>query len=164
MATPLRFDMILPNGEPLRWDTPVARWGGTVEEVMAAINQQNNKSMNTNKISAVLAPVDRDAAIEHLQSIKTLFPFLQGLTAEQKKRIKRAGDTHLPFIQKAYTYAAQHPEVLPGTFSLPEFAKDIAFFERLRPLPRLPPGLPRSLRGNQCPRRVRRLRGSPRRL
>lgn len=83
--------------------------------------------MNTNKFSAVLAPADRDTAIGHLQSIKTLFPFLQGLTAEQKKRIKRAGDKRLPFIQKAYTYATQHPEVLPGTFSLPEFSKDITF-------------------------------------
>lgn len=41
MGTPLRFNMILPNGEPLRWGTPGARWGGTMEEVMAAINQKN---------------------------------------------------------------------------------------------------------------------------
>ena len=34
---PLRYGMILPNGQPLRYGTPGARWGGTVAEVMAAL-------------------------------------------------------------------------------------------------------------------------------
>ncbi len=35
-SEPLRSDMILPNGHPLRWDTPGARWDGTVAEVNRA--------------------------------------------------------------------------------------------------------------------------------
>ena len=34
MGTPLRFDMILPNGQPLRYGMAGARWNGTVEEVL----------------------------------------------------------------------------------------------------------------------------------
>lgn len=89
--------------------------------------------MNTNKISATLTDADKAAAIGHLESIKTLFPFLQGLSAEDKTKIKRAGDNRLPFIQKALTYAQQHPEVLAGAFSLPEFAKDVTFMNQFLP-------------------------------
>ena len=132
MATPLRFDMTLPNGEPLRWDTPGARWGGTVEEVMATLNQ--NKNMNTNKISAVLSDADKATALGHIQSIITLFTFLQGLTKDQKKILNKAANGRLPFIQQAYVYAQQNPTVLPGTFSLTEFGKDVTFSTAFLPV------------------------------
>ncbi len=52
---PLRFDMTLPNGQPLRWDTPGARWDGTVAEVMAAIEPPTTTTaMPQNLISATL--------------------------------------------------------------------------------------------------------------
>lgn len=43
MATPLRYDLTLPNGEPRHFDVPSIRWDGTVEEAMAALQPQNKK-------------------------------------------------------------------------------------------------------------------------
>ncbi len=128
-GTPLRWNMILPNGQPLCWDTPGARWGGTVEEVMAAIGQQNIK-MNTNQISATISDADKAAALASVQSILTVFAFLRAMTADEKKTINDAANGRLPFTQPACLYAQQHPEVLPATFSLPEFAKDVAFLSQ----------------------------------
>lgn len=128
MATPLRLDMILPNGQPLRWNTPGARWGGTVEEVMAAINAQNNTNMNNNnRINATIAPADQTAALAHYSGLQTLMPFMRAMTADEKKTINDAANGRLPFTQQACQYAQQHPEVFPATFSLPAFVQTTAF-------------------------------------
>jgi cytochrome bd-type quinol oxidase subunit 1 len=128
MATPLRFDMILPNGQPLRLDTPGARLGGTVEEVMAAINAQNNTNMNNNnRIIATIAPADQTAALAHYAGLQTLMPFMRAMTADEKKTINDAANGRLPFTQQACQYAQQHPEVLAGTFSLPAMIQTTAF-------------------------------------
>ena len=124
MATPLRFDMILPNGEPLRWDTPGARWGGTVEEVMAASNAQNKTMNNNNRIIATIAPADQTAALAHYTGLQTLMPFMRAMTAEEKKTNNDAANGRLPFTQQACQYAQQHPEVIPATFSLPAFVQN----------------------------------------
>ena len=135
MATPLRFDMILPNGQPLRMDTPGARWGGTVEEVMAAIALQNNKNMNNNnQITATIAPADQTAALAHYTGLQTLMPFMRAMNADEKKTINDAANGRLPFTQQACQYAQQHPEVIPGTFSLPAFAQTTAFLTAFLPI------------------------------
>ena len=128
MATPLRFDMILPNGEPLRMDTPGARFGGTVEEVMAAINAQNSTNTNMqNKISATLTDADKAAALGHFTALLTLLPFLRNVTDEEKKHFNKAANGRLSFIQQSQQYATQYPDALPANFNLPEFTKDVTF-------------------------------------
>ena len=127
-GTPLRWNMILPNGQPLCWNTPGARLDGTVEEVMAAINQQNNTTMNNNnRINATIAPADQTAALAHYQGLQTLLPFMRAMTADEKKGINDAANGRLPFTQQACQYAQQHPEVLPATFSLPAFVQTTVF-------------------------------------
>lgn len=129
MATPLRWNMILPNGEPLRFNTPGARWGGTVEEVMAAIaaEQQNNNMNNNNRINATLSASDQTAALAHYTGLQTLMPFMRAMTADEKKTINDAANGRLPFTQQACQYAQQHPEIIPATFSLPAFVQTVAF-------------------------------------
>ena len=87
MATPLRFDMILPNGEPLRWDTPGARWGGTVEEVMAAIAEKNKAMSNQNKVSAQLVAQTVTEILAAFATIKTKLPFLISLTDDERAHL-----------------------------------------------------------------------------
>ena len=119
--------MILPNGQPLRWDTPGARYGGTVEEVMAAIAQQNQTMNNNNKINATLSDADKAAALAHYTGLGTLMPFMRAMTADEKKGINDAANGRLPFTQQACQYAQQHPEIFPATFSLPAFVQTTAF-------------------------------------
>jgi hypothetical protein len=127
MATPLRYDMTLPNGEPLRWDTPGARWDGTVEEVLAAGNQNNTMQ---NKISATLSDTDKTAALGHFTALLALLTFLRNLTDEEKKHINKAANGRLPFIQQAQQYAVQFPGALPSNFNLTEFTKDVTFLSQ----------------------------------
>ncbi len=129
MATPLAFDMILPNGEPLRWDTPGARWGGTVEEVMAAIAQQQNTTMATqNKVSATLAAQAVTNILAAYATIKTNLPFLINLTDDERAHLPHIGDKSAEVLNQTLQFVAQFPEALPATFSIAEFQKDGALF------------------------------------
>jgi hypothetical protein len=75
MATPLRFDMTLPNGQPLCWDTPGATWDGTVEQVMAAIGQVQN--------ICDLAPKFQLRNFCPIEPLKIAQPFMAGFSVGQ---------------------------------------------------------------------------------
>jgi len=90
--------------------------------------------MNTNKISAVLSDADQKAALGFIQSLNTLLTFLQGLTPAQKASLNKAANVRIPFIVQANIYAQQHPEVLPGTFDLVEYGKDVALITAFLPV------------------------------
>jgi hypothetical protein len=127
-GTPLRFDMILPNVQPLRWDTPGARWDGTVEEVMAAINQQNtNTTMSSqNLVSAALAAQAVTNITTAVATIRTNLPFLLNLNDAQRKSLRNITEASQGIAQATINFVAQHPEALPGTFNVAEFNKDAA--------------------------------------
>ena len=126
MTTPLRYDQTLPNGQKLCFGMKGATWGGTVEAVMAAMKQpDNNNIMNTNKISAVLTQKQIDDVFAAYDTIETTLAFLATAPTDERRRMAVVASGRWPFIQKAYTDAQQHPEVLAGTFDLAEFGKDV---------------------------------------
>jgi hypothetical protein len=90
--------------------------------------------MNTNKISAVLSDADQKAALALIQNLTTLLVFLQGLTPAQKATLNKAANARIPFIMQASIYAQQHPEVLPGSFDLVEYGKDVALISAFLPV------------------------------
>jgi hypothetical protein len=131
MATPLRFDMILPNGEPLRWNTPGARWNGTVEEVMAAIAEQNKNMSNKNKVSAELVAQTLTEILAAFATIKEKLPFLINLTDDERAHLPHIGDKSGEVLTQTLNFVAQFPEALPATFNRAEFQKDGALFNSL---------------------------------
>ena len=130
MATPLTFDMILPNGEPLRWDTPGARFGGTVEEVMAAIAQQN-QTMSQNKVSATLAETAVTNILAAYATIRQNMPFLINLTDDERAHLPHIGDKSADVLNQTLLFVSQFPEALPATFNTLEFQKDGTLFTSL---------------------------------
>jgi hypothetical protein len=134
MATPLCFDMILPNGQPLCWDTPGARFGGTVEEVMAALGQQNNTMSTQNIVSGTLSETQKTAIQGAVTTILANLPFAVDLTVQQRHDLMKAGDKSLAFIYRCRDLAAQNPTWLPKTFPLEELANDVALFDALAPI------------------------------
>ena len=132
MATPLRFNMILPNGEPLRWNTPGARWGGTVEEVMAAIAAKQNRMSNQNKVSAELTEAIVAEILAAFTTIRTKMPFLISLTDEDRAHLPHIGDKSAEALNQTLQFVNQFPEALPATFSIPEFKKDATLFNPLQ--------------------------------
>lgn len=143
MATPLRFDMILPNGEPLRWDTPGARWDGTVEEVMAAINAKNNtKTMSSqNLVSSQLTAQDVTDITTAVTTIRSKLPFLLNLNDAQRKSLQNVTEASQGIVQATINFVSQHPEALPGTFNVAEFNKDAALLAPFQQVASLIAGL-----------------------
>lgn len=134
MATPLRYDMILPNGQPLRYDTPGATWNGTVEEVMAAIGQQNNNMSTQNIVSGTLTDAQKTAIQGAVTTILANLPFVVDLSIQQRHDLMKAGDKSLAFIYRCRDLAAQNPAWLPTTFPRQEFINDVALFDALAPI------------------------------
>jgi len=132
MATPLRFDMTLPNGQKLCWNTPGARFGGTVEEVMAAINQQNNNPMtNDNRVSASILPADITAILAAITTIRTKLPFLIAVGAQERLELPKLGEKTIGFHEKITAYMVSNPEFIPP-FVLPvEVGKDISLRDQI---------------------------------
>jgi|GEM_PF-1782844 len=127
MATPLRFDMTLPNGEPLRWNTPGARWDGSVEDVLAALAQTTNNNMSTqNLVSATLSAQAVTNITQAIATIRTNLPFLLNLNENQRKQLQNVTDATQGIVQSAITFVAQNPNALPGDFNQTEFNKDAA--------------------------------------
>ena len=128
MATPLRWNMVLPNGQKLRFDMPGVRFGGTVEEVMAAINAQNNTMSENNKISSALAAQDVTDILAAFATIRQKAPFLLNLTDEERAHLPHIGDKSGGALEATKAFVVQFPEALPVGFSIPEFNKDTALF------------------------------------
>ena len=123
--------MILPNGEPLRWDTPGARWGGTVEEVMAAIAEKNKAMSNQNKVSAQLVGQTVTEILAAFATIKTKLPFLISLTDDERAHLPHIGDKSAEILNQTLNFVTQFPEALPANFNITEFQKDGALFHPL---------------------------------
>ncbi len=122
--------MILPNGQPLRLDMPGARFGGTVEEVMAALAAQNNNNnaMSTRKVSAALAAQVLADTLAAFVTIRTNLPFLISLSDDERAHLPHLGDKSIGLIQATKDFVTQHPEALPADFSLVEFNKSCDLF------------------------------------
>ena len=117
--------MTLPNGQPLRFDTPGARWDGTVEEVMAALQPPNKKPMSSdNRISVTITDQDITTVLGHLDGIETVLNFL--ISRDPGDTAVMLGDKSVGFDDKCAAYMASNPEFLPGFIDPAEVLKDRA--------------------------------------
>nr|VFJ92778.1 MAG: hypothetical protein BECKLFY1418A_GA0070994_102622 [Candidatus Kentron sp. LFY] len=61
-------------------------------------------------------------------------PFLINLTVKERRATFKAGPDSVSFIQNALTAAEDHPNILPVSFSTPEFKNDVDLFTVLTEL------------------------------
>lgn len=90
--------------------------------------------MTSNRISAILAPADRDAVMAAVTTIREKLPFLIDLTAEERKALPKMGDKSRAFVSKALEVAKQNSDFLPRSFDLDEMRKDVELFEAMYPI------------------------------
>ncbi|MEI6195753.1 MAG: hypothetical protein WCS42_15645 [Verrucomicrobiota bacterium] len=133
MATPLRWNMVLPNGQKLRFDMPGVRFGGTVEEVMAALNAQNNTMSTQNLVSGTLTDAQKTAIQGAVQTILANLPGAVDLSVQQRHDLVKAGDKSIAFLNRCRDLANQNPPWLPTTYPRQEFLNDLGYFEALGP-------------------------------
>ena len=121
MADPLRFDMTLPDGQPLRFDMgPEFTWDGNVPA-----NLQPNTPMQQNDISiTVTAQAEADVLAKAEALRLSIAAFAVSLTAAERDRYFKLGDARLAFDEKCDNYMHQRADLVPVTVSVPEYDKD----------------------------------------
>jgi len=121
MPEPLRFDMTLPNGEPLRWDMgPEFTWDGNVPSHLypTTIMQQNDASI----VVPAEAEADILATAELLHT--KIAVYAQSLTDAERASYFKLGDKRAAFDQKCDNYMHQRPDTVPPTINIAEYDKD----------------------------------------
>lgn len=87
-----------------------------------------------NMVSGTLASNDRDEILQKVQEIRAKLGFLIHLTPEEVKSLFKAGNGYLPLLEKAYSVAETHGEILPNAFDKEEFRRDVELLRALRPV------------------------------
>ena len=87
-----------------------------------------------NLISAVITPEIKAKIDQACNQLVEALSFTVALQPGDKRAVIRAGDTFVPFIDKADKVVDSHPEILPVVFDKTEFKKDIALRQDLIPI------------------------------
>ena len=82
-------------------------------------------------ISAALTDADIKAIADAAAIIKSKLPFAVRLQPDERQALQKLGQGTLGFVQDALDGAQAHPEMLPATFDVAEFAKDSALFDNM---------------------------------
>ncbi len=90
--------------------------------------------MPANRIDATLTPDQNARAQAALTALSDALPFLIDIADADRAAMLKFGERNRSFVVKALAIAEAHPEVLPTSFSLPEFAADVALVENLYPI------------------------------
>ena len=92
---------------------------------MSAKNQINVEIPN-----AVITSV-----LQKLKACKSeLAPYLQGLTAEERRDLFKMGDKTVATVQKTQSYVETNPEFIPAYMDVREFNSDVTVVNQLKPI------------------------------
>jgi hypothetical protein len=132
MPEPLRWDMILPNGEPLRYDMgPDFRWDGNVPEYLYPQNIMNDPN---NKVSIVISPADKTMLLGHFQAVIDYFEAKgPALTAAQRK-IQSIAQERAGMLDVFPAEMTANSQFRPSWIDMPEVAKDVTALREIMEL------------------------------
>jgi hypothetical protein len=81
--------------------------------------------MSENQVTAIPAEVITQAVDLANQLNTLLAPYLQALTAQERKGILKMGDKTIAFVTKTLEYAQSQPQFAPSYMNTPELASDV---------------------------------------
>lgn len=87
-----------------------------------------------NLVSAVIPEAVKASIIQKIGEIKTDLSFLITLQPDEIQGLFKAGNIYSSLIERAYTVAGSHPEILPSIFNVEEFKKDYVLSKDLADL------------------------------
>ena len=67
-------------------------------------------------------------------NIKSKPVFSISLSSEEKANMLKLGDTFRPLVEKTVNVISEHPEIMPGTFSVAGFKRDFNLVKALEPI------------------------------
>jgi len=87
--------------------------------------------MSYKNISAVLKAEDITEIKSAIQTIKDKMPFSVNLTIQERRRLRKMGPGRLGYVQDVHQAVSSNSEILPNSFSLDEYSKDVKLFQDL---------------------------------
>jgi hypothetical protein len=122
MPEPLRWNMTLPNGEPLRFDMgPAFIWNGNVPAYLYPVMPSDPN----NKISLVISAADKTMLLGHFSAIIDYFADKgPALTAVQRK-MQSIGDERAGMLDVFPLEMNNHPQFRPSYVQMPEVTIDV---------------------------------------
>ena len=63
-----------------------------------------------------------------------LAPFMQGLTADERRDLFKMGDKTVATVQKTQSYVETNPEFIPNYMDVREFNSDVTVVNQLKPI------------------------------
>jgi hypothetical protein len=87
-----------------------------------------------NLVSAVITPEIKTKIDQAFSLLGEALSFTVSLQPGDKKAVIKAGDTFVPFIDRADKVVDSHSEILPSVFDKTEFKKDNALRQDLIPI------------------------------
>ncbi len=85
-------------------------------------------------ISVTLTAAQFQAIKDAIAALSALLTFLINLTKPERRSLVKTGPGSVGYVQTALTYAKNHPEILPPSFSVPAFEQDVNLFTQLSEL------------------------------
>ncbi|WP_133512217.1 hypothetical protein [Candidatus Thiosymbion oneisti] len=85
-------------------------------------------------IDASLSAADIKAVKDAFDTVLNKLPFLVSLTTQERKATFKTGPDSVSFVRNALTAAQDHPTILPASFEIPGFEKDVELFTALTEL------------------------------
>lgn len=76
-------------------------------------------------ISASLTPAQKTTIKNNLAAISAILNFLVNLTPKQRKTLFKMGSKSVSYVQLALQIAKNNPSILPSSFNVLEFEKDV---------------------------------------
>ncbi len=81
--------------------------------------------MATPNISAAITPAQKTTIKGNLNAITALLTFLVNLTPTDRRKRTKMGPKSVSYVQLALQIAQNNPGILPPSFDVTEFAKDV---------------------------------------
>jgi hypothetical protein len=90
--------------------------------------------MSYQNIDATLSAADQQAVKDAFATIRAKLPFLVNLTADERKSTFKAGPNSLSFVQNTLSAAEGYSQIIPPSFDVPAFKRDVELFALLTEL------------------------------
>lgn len=82
--------------------------------------------------------IPREVITEVLEKLndckKALQPYMEGLTAEQRRVLFKMGDKTVSIVQKTQSYSETNPEFIPSYMDITGFNLDVNIVNQLKPI------------------------------
>lgn len=90
--------------------------------------------MNNDLIKGQLSADQQNAVMGLINQIQNLLPFLIDLNADERRALPKLGDKSRAFVDQGLVLDVQNPGILPRSFDLDEYQRDVTLVRQLEPL------------------------------